>query len=200
MQTQTLQAEVRENSGKGPARQLRMRGLIPAVFYGPGIDTINCSVSPEALSNALRGEYRRNQLLELDFSGDKKLAVLKDLAVDPLTRYPLHADFYAVDETRPVETTVPFHSTGRALGVQKGGTLKKFFRELSIRALPHKVPAHITVDVSDLDIDTAVTVADLKLEDGVEVTLPATRRVLFIDFKEAREEDEETEDGEAEQA
>ncbi len=194
MQTQTLQAEVREQSGKGPARQLRMRGLIPAIFYGPGIDAIKLSVSPDALTKALRGEYRRNQLLELDFSGEKKLAVVKDLAIDPLTRKLLHADFYSVDETRAVETKVPFLTEGRALGVQKGGTLKKYFRELPIRALPHKVPAAITLDVSDLDTHTEVTVAELPLEDGVEVLFAPTRRVAFIDYKEVvvtKDEEEE---------
>lgn len=197
MQTQTLQAEVRETSGKGPARQLRMRGLIPAIFYGPGTDPVKLSVSPEALTKALRGDYRRNQLLELDFSGDKKLAVIKDLEVDPLSRALLHADFYAVNTERPVETTVPFDTVGRALGVQKGGSLKKYFRELPIRALPHQVPANIIVDVSDLDIDSPVTVADLKLDDGVEVTYAAGRRVVYIEYKEAQETDEEEEGAEA---
>ena len=37
MQTHTLKAEVRAERGKGPARQLRMKGLIPAV---PPIDPI----------------------------------------------------------------------------------------------------------------------------------------------------------------
>jgi large subunit ribosomal protein L25 len=40
METQTLPAEVRNARGKGPARQLRMQGKIPAVLYGPGGESI----------------------------------------------------------------------------------------------------------------------------------------------------------------
>ena len=199
MQTMTLQAEVREQSGKGPARQLRMRGLIPAIYYGPGTDAVKLAVSPDAVSKALRGEYRRNQLLELEIDGEKKLAITKDLAVHPLSRALLHVDFYAVSEDRPVETTVPFLTSGRSKGVLSGGDLRKLFRVLPIRAVPHKVPAAITLDITDIDQGEDVLVQDLKLDDGVTVTYPATRRVLYVDQAKAPELEEENA-GEGEKA
>lgn len=184
MEPKTLSAEVRETRGKGPARQLRMRGLIPAVYYGPGIETQKIQVSPTELAKALRGEYRRNQTFALELGGETHLALVRDLDVHPLTRDVLHADFYAVAEDRKVETTVPFQTTGRAVGVQRGGKLNKYFRRLPVRAFPQDVPADITVDVSPLETGEEVTVADLPLPEGVEVTYPASRRVVFIEYKE----------------
>ena len=198
MQTMTLQAEAREQSGKGPARQLRMRGLIPAIYYGPGTDPIKLAVSPDAVSKALRGEYRRNQLLEIEIDGEKKLAITKDLDVHPLSRELLHVDFYAVTDERPIATTVPFLTSGRSKGVLSGGDLRKLFRVLPIRALPHKVPASITLDITDIDQGEDVLVSDLKLDDGVVVTYPATRRVLYVEPAKAPEVTDEAEGEKAE--
>ena len=48
MESQTLKAEVRTAGGKGPARQLRLKGLIPAVFYGPGKSPTNLTIAPDS--------------------------------------------------------------------------------------------------------------------------------------------------------
>lgn len=191
MEAQTLQAEVREKSGKGPARQLRMRGLIPAIFYGPGTEPTKLSVSPVELQRALSGAFGRNQLIELSLGGDTRLGLVRDLAIDPVTRDILHVDFYSVARDRKVETTVPFESQGRAVGVQKGGFLRKVFRDLPVRAFPQDVPASIVLDVATLDIGGIVRVQDLPLPEGVEVTYPAERRVLFIEAKERKKADDE---------
>ncbi|MEC7519428.1 MAG: 50S ribosomal protein L25 [Myxococcota bacterium] len=193
MEAKTLSAEVRELRGKGPARQLRNRGLIPAVFYGPDTETVSISCSPVALEKLLSGKYARNQVIELDIAGDKKLAVVKDLEVDPVSRELLHADFYAVSEERPVTTTVPFETKGRALGVQKGAAMRKLYRELPVRAFPQNVPDAIVLDVAPLDLGAVVRVADLKLDEGVEVTYPPTRRVLMIEAKERKKKADEEE-------
>lgn len=190
MEAQTLQAEVREKSGKGPARQLRVRGLIPAIFYGPGTEPMKLAVSPIELHKALSGAHGRNQLLELALGDEKRLGVIRDLAIDPVTRSILHADFYAVARDRKIQTVVPFESQGRALGVQKGGFLRKVYRDLPVRAFPQDVPASIVVDVSSLDIGGVVRVQDLPLPAGLEVVYPAERRVLFIDAKERKKAEE----------
>lgn len=186
MEPQTLQAEVRQKGGKGPARQLRMRGLIPAIFYGPGKDPVKLQVSPKALEKLLTGAYGRNQVLELTWGDEKALAIVKDLEVDPVTRRLLHADFYAVAEDRAVQTKVPFETKGRALGVQKGAAMRKLFRELPVRAFPQDVPAAIVLDVTPLDMGAVVKVEDLQLPEGVEVTFSPNRRVLLIEAKERK--------------
>lgn len=197
MDAKTLSAEVREHRGKGPARQLRNRGLIPAVFYGPETETVAISCSPVELERLITGKYARNQLIELKVAGDKKLAVVKDLEVDPVTRELLYVDFYSVSKERAVNTTVPFETKGRALGVQKGAALRKHYRELPIKAFPQNVPAAIVLDVAPLDMGAVVRVSDLVLDEGVEVTYPPTRRVLMIEAKERKKKEDEEETAEA---
>jgi large subunit ribosomal protein L25 len=185
MEAQTLKAEVRNGSGKGPARQLRMRGLIPAVFYGPDKQPTNLTVNPVQVSTALSGPFGRNQLMELDFGGGKKeLAVVRDLAVDSISRKPLHVDFYAVALDRPVRAKVPFITNGRARGVAEGGVLHKIFRELPVVGPPAAIPADITVDVTPLGMHQGIKTKDLSLPPGVSVALPAERNLVVVTTKE----------------
>jgi large subunit ribosomal protein L25 len=193
MEPQTLQAEVRETSGKGPARQLRMRGLIPAIFYGPGTEPQKLAVSPLDLEKTLTGAYRRNQLIELQFGGEQKLALVREIAIDPASRELRHVDFYAVARDRKVDAIVPFENEGRSVGVQKGGFLRKMYREVPVRAFPQDVPAVIVVDISNLEINDVVRVQDLPLPAGVECTFAPERRVLSIDAKERKMAPEEEE-------
>ena len=92
METTTLQAEVRDSRGKGPARRLRAQGKIPAVFYGQGIEPTPLTLSPKELKKALRGERGRNVVFKLSVGGKDELAMIKDLTIDPVSRELLHVD------------------------------------------------------------------------------------------------------------
>lgn len=190
MEKQTLPAEVRTLRGKGPARQLRMKGKIPAVLYGPGGETIALSVDPTVLVKALTTPYRRNQLLELDVAGTKQFATVKDLDVHPVSLAVRHADFYRVALDEPSVYQVPLHTTGRAKGVVKGGEVRVHFRTLPIRVVPDKVPAEIMINVENLDMLESVRVKDIQLEAG-EIQLPPDRAVVFVtaEQKKILEED-----------
>lgn len=184
MEIQALKAEVRNTRGKGPARQLRMRGLIPAVFYGPGKTTASISVDPIALTKALSGPYARNQLVELNFGSTKELALVRDVAIDPLTRAAIHVDFYAAALDRPVRGEVPFEATGRAVGVQQGGVLRKIYRSLPVTGLPNKIPAKVVVDVTNLDLHQSIKTKDIPLPESVSILFPAERSLVAVTTKE----------------
>lgn len=181
MERQTLQAEVREGRGKGPARQLRMQGRVPAVMYGPGLDPKALSVSPKDLFRVLSTPYRRNALIELDVDGEKTLCMVRELQAHPLTGKPWHVDFYRVDLERPVKTSVPFETSGRAAGVQRGGKLRVVFRELPIQAVPDRIPAKLVHDVTPLEQGQQATIADLVLPEGVSVLMKPERTVVAVE-------------------
>src|SRR5687767_4700259 len=143
MDTTTLQAEVRSGSGKGPARQLRMRGLIPAVFYGQGVQPTPIAVKPKELSKALSGVLGRNQPITLTVGDKTELALVKELQVHPLSRQPLHVDFYRVQEDQEIVVQVPFKTTGQAAGVVKGGEQHNIYRKLPLLVKPKLIPAFL---------------------------------------------------------
>jgi large subunit ribosomal protein L25 len=180
MKTQTLQVEVRQTGGKGPARQLRIQGKIPAVLYGPGVDTTKLTISPSEFVKALATEMGRNAIFDLPVAGAQHLAIVKEVHVHPVSREPMHVDFYRVTTDREIAVNVPLRAQGRSAGVHKGGTLQAVYRELPIRCTPDKIPASITVDVTPLEIGDAVKVEEVPVPEGVRIALPPDRRVITV--------------------
>jgi large subunit ribosomal protein L25 len=191
MQIETLQAEVRQSGGKGSARQLRNKGLIPAVFYGPGTQPTALAVDPKALRKALGTEHGRNQVVALAIGDKKELAVVRELQIDPLKRDLQHVDFYRVELGRPIVQEVPFETKGKAAGVVAGGELRVIFRTLPVKASPEKVPAKIVVDVTNLQLNQAIQTKDLQLGEGVTVMLAPERSLVAVVAEEKRRGEEE---------
>jgi large subunit ribosomal protein L25 len=177
MEKQTIPAEVRTLRGKGPARQLRMKGQIPAVLYGPGGETQVLAVDPTLLTKALTTKYHKNQLLELDLGGAKQFAVIKELDIHPVSRVIRHADFYRVSLDRASVYEIPLKTTGRAKGVVKGGEVRVHFRTIPVKVTPDKVPDQIMINVENLDMMESVRVKDVQLEHGT-IELPAERAIV----------------------
>ncbi len=180
METTKLEAEVRSESGKGPARRLRAAGKLPAVIYGPGVDPTALAVDPAALEKALRGERGRNTVFELNVGGDAKTAIIKDVTVHPVSRALLHADFYVVSLDREVDTTVPVEAVGRPSGVKAGGRAKLYYRSIPVRGIPFSIPAKVTLQVDDIEIGDLIRVSDIELPTDVVITLDPQQTVFGV--------------------
>lgn len=191
MEALPLQTEPRAETGKGPARQLRAHGRVPAILYGPGVEPLNLSLVPKELTALLSTTHRRNQLVALHIGAVQHLAMIRELQVHPVTRAFLHVDFLKVDAAREVEVGVPLIATGRPKGVLSGGELREQYRQLPVRAKPGDIPAEIVVDVNELDLNQSIHVRDLKLPAGVTVMLDPQRTVFSCSIPRRPPEEEE---------
>lgn len=165
----TLDAQVREKTGKGVAHRLRAQALIPAVVYGPRSEPLNIAVDPKALKKAIQTPHRLNTLITLKLQGAERMALLKDYQQDPVTRSLLHADFYEVQMTEQVTVPVPVALVGKAVGTLEGGILQQNRRELDVTCLPKDIPEKIEVDVSHLKIAAALHVNEVKPPPGCSI-------------------------------
>jgi large subunit ribosomal protein L25 len=170
-----LVAEKRGATGKGFNRRLRMKGAVPAVLYGKGLEPQPLSVDPKALKLAVTGPLGFNTLLELSIQEngqtlDKRTALLKDYQIHPIKRTYVHADFVAVDITKQIKVRVPIEVTGRALGVVDGGILQIIRRDIGIACLPTEIPHSITIDVTPLKIGASIHVGEVVLPAGIKTT------------------------------
>jgi large subunit ribosomal protein L25 len=202
METTTLQAEVRDTRGKGPARRLRAQGKLPAVFYGQGVEPTPLTLSPKELEKALRGERGRNVVFKLSVDGKDQLAMVKEVSIDPVSRELLHVDLYRVFEDKVLEVDVPFHTHGRAQGVVMGGVLNVTRRTLPLRTTPANIPVSIDADVTHLNLKDTISVEQVELPEGVECTLAPklTLAIILEPRKAVAAEDEEGAAGEGEAA
>ncbi len=198
MQTATLEARTRTQSGKGPSRQLRRDGFIPAVAYLRGAPSLSLAVAHDELKDVLQSELGRNAVIDLSVDGKETYAVMvKDYTVHPVSRMLLHADFMPVDLSKSVVVTVPFRTEGRSKGELNGGTLLQNVRRLSVRCLPTQIPVAITAEVGELDINDVLKVADLTLAEGFELLHPPEQKLLMVQPPRVEETPEaEGEEGE----
>jgi large subunit ribosomal protein L25 len=168
MERPILKAEIREGTGKGVARKFRVRGLIPAIFYGPRSKTIPLVIDAKEFAKALQTEAGENVLIDLDIrKGDqssRKVVMVKDLQIDFLQRRALHADLYEVTMDETVTVEVPIHLIGKPEGIKMGGILEQIRRVIQIQCLPGDIPKSFDIDVSSLKIGDSIHVNDIQVE------------------------------------
>ncbi|OPY10954.1 MAG: 50S ribosomal protein L25 [Syntrophus sp. PtaB.Bin001] len=170
MEARELKATIRKETGKGPAKRLRRKGLIPAVLYGPGTELLSLSVNASDLKTARKGT-EDNILIKLiiDDSGKltEKNSFIKEIQIEPLTNNYFHADFYAVSMDHKLTFDVPVHFVGQPVGIEKGGELQHLRREIKVSCFPSALPEFIPVDVTGLDVGDSILIRDLCLPESI---------------------------------
>lgn len=200
METFTLEAKTRTETGKGPSRRLRREGLIPSVTYRKGTETLALAVSRSALRTILKSDRGKNSLIDLTVDGGAAMPVMvKEYTIHPVTRQLVHADFVQVARDQPIELDIPFRRVGRCKGEQAGGTLLQTVRTLRVRCLPENIPSHIEPDVTELDIDQVLRVSDLTLPEGIEVLHPIDQKLMVVKPPRVEEVPAEAEAAEGEE-
>jgi large subunit ribosomal protein L25 len=184
----TLTAELRHAAGKGPAGRIRREGLVPAVVYGLGADTVSVSVSARELAHILAGESGANTLIALKLDGTDQLALARQIQRHPVKGTLTHVDFVRVRADQAIQAEVPVSLVGEAEGVSRGGVLEQLVHTLSIEALPRDVPPAIEHDISALEIGSTVHVSDLVVPAGVTVMQAADELVAQISAPRVAEE------------
>lgn len=186
MESQTLQAEVRAERGKGPARRLRVQGKLPAVIYGPGVEPTPLTVDPKELARHLHGAFGRNTLFKLVFGGGEELAMVRDVDVEPVSRELVHVDFLRVTADSDVVAEVPIRTSGRAIGQVKGGAVNVARRTVPVRSKPTQIIPEIVIDITEVDLNGTVSVKDIALPEGLAITLkPELTLVAVVEDKKA---------------
>jgi len=170
MERTIIQAEKREETGKGVARSLRRKEMIPAVLYRAG-GSLPIKLPKKALTQFINTTAGEQIMVDLQFGdGESKLALMKDYQVDPTRRELLHVDFFEVLLTEKVKVNVHVIPTGEPIGVKRdAGILQNLMRDIEIECLPDQIPGHIKIDISGLEIGQSFHVRDLQLEEGIKI-------------------------------
>lgn len=181
MERISIKAEKRENAGKGAARGLRRKGVIPAVLYREG-SSLPIQLDKAELGRFLHRSGGEQVIVNLAFpGGENRLALVKDYQVDPVKRELLHTDFFEVSLKENIKVVAAIRVAGEPIGVKRdGGALQYGVAEIEIECLPDSIPGHIDVDVSGLAVGHSLHVRDLKLPEGIKVLTPAEEMVATV--------------------
>jgi large subunit ribosomal protein L25 len=177
-----LNAKVRENKGsKKELSTLRAGAEIPGVVYGGDKAPIKVALSEKELLEA-RKKGGVNAVLHLNLGGkNTETVIVKELQKHPVTERPIHADFQRISLTQKITAKVPLKIVGLASGVKNdGGLLQHELRELTIKALPTKIPQFIELDVTPLNMNEHFAVKDIKVPADLEVLDAADHLVVHV--------------------
>jgi large subunit ribosomal protein L25 len=168
----TIDVQKREKTGKGPNRRARSGGLIPAVVYGGGKDSVAIQIDRKSMLDLMKKADSENPiyLLKLTDSGGERHAMIRDMQIDPISRQVLHIDFQRVMMDQKIRVQVPVELVGVAYGVKtQGGVLDFVTREVQVECLPGDIPKQAELDITGLHVGQHAEARDLKLPSGVSL-------------------------------
>jgi len=169
-------------TGKHHSRSLRVQEKVPAVIYGPTVG--NTPLFTDALSIKKFGGRKYESTIFKLKSEDKKVngqsVLLKSVQVHPVTRQPVHVDFYAVDMNKPIRVKIEIRLNGKPIGIADGGMLQAVLRELEIECLPAAIPEFVAADVSNLGVGDSLHVSDLQVDAGVKIITRADQTIATV--------------------
>ena len=185
--SESLNVQIREQTGSLRVKRMRQAGNIPAMLYGHGEENVMLSVSSKELGQVINhGSY----IVELK-GGANESALIKEVQWDAFGINVVHVDFTRVDPNEKVELTLPLVLKGDPIGTHHGGEINFHQHEISILCPAMSVPDKIEVRISKLDVGQAISAADIVLPEGAELAEASTTPIVSCNEKSQEEEVEE---------
>lgn len=199
-----LDAEIREEIGKGKTKGLRDKGFIPAVIYADGKEAISLKLSNRQLVQLIHQHRIEGVIINLNIKDDKKHksrpCLIKEIQHDPVHGQVVHVDFNQISLTKEIKVNIPITIKGEAAGVKlEGGSLEHVLWEIEIECLPVNIPKDIEVDISALKLGESIHVKDIIVSAGVKILNDSGAIVVTIAAPMKEEVPSEATEGEEKQ-
>jgi len=195
--------EERKNMGGSSARGLRKNGKIPVNYYYKDQDNLNFIIDQKVLNQAIQSGQH---VFEISINNDTVYVMIKDAQYNPITEQVIHIDLMRVRRTEKMTFSLPIVLEGVAAGSVEGGIVTQAATSIDIECFPTNVPESIIVDISELELNSVISVVEIDLPDDVslvssEQTTIASCNPPKVEVEpdpEELEEDEEDMEGEGE--
>ena len=191
-----LNVQSRTETGKGAARQLRMKNQLPAVLYGHKEDPIKFSVDRKEFTDLVH-KHGSNSLLVLTGAGNGETAFIKLMQKHWVKNEIQTVDFIRVSRNEQITVSVPVVLTGETADMLSGeGVLMQAIYELEVTTTPVNVPSSIEVDISHLELGgAAMNVGDITtIPEGVTLVTDVEETLAAVNLPAAEVEEEEIEE------
>lgn len=169
MNETTLILDERTAKGK-KVSELRADGYIPSVVYG-GQDKPVLTKSPVVETTKIVKFVGMHTPVNIIVGGKKKLAIIKDVDIDPTRQTYRHIAFHTINQDDIITTSVPIMliGMGESIAERAGLIILQAIENIEVKAKPANLPNAIEMSIVDMATDEdKLTVADIKLPDNVE--------------------------------
>ena len=178
------------------SKAVRREGLIPGVLYYAGEANVNISVGKLILYHALQSGQH---VYEIELGVETQLTMIKELQYHPVTDDVIHIDLMRVRRSEKMTISVPLVLIGEPLGVTEGGVLSQSMTQIEISCFPTDVPDQIELNIDDLEMNSAKSVADITIDnEDVEILSAEDLNIVSVHPPAAEEEPEVEEEPEGE--
>ncbi|HEX5715728.1 MAG TPA: 50S ribosomal protein L25 [Thermoanaerobaculia bacterium] len=184
----TIEVQKREKTGKGANRRARSGGLIPAVVYGGGKESVSIEIDRKSMLDLMKKAGSENPIYLLKLGDGQRHAMIREVQTHPISRQVVHIDFQRVMMDQKIHVKVPVELVGVAYGVKTQGAVLDFVtREIEVECLPGDIPGHVELDVTGLHASQHAEARDVKLPEGV--TLYDSPDKVIVSVAHAKTED-----------
>lgn len=165
MENILLKVKKRE-AGTKLAKIARRNGLVPGVYYTKGEPATPIMSDPLNLRPIIYTSETHIVNLEIEGETGSHECVLREVTFDPVTEKIVHFDLIGLTQSI-MAFEVPLVIKGSSVGVRDGGILQTSLHKLPVKCLPQFLPAHIEVDISNLQLGKSIYIKDLKIDNVV---------------------------------
>jgi large subunit ribosomal protein L25 len=169
-----LDAEPREEIGRGKVKDLRDKGYVPAIIYSAGKDVMALKLSHRQLVQLVHQHRIEGVVININIKDDKKQksrpCIIREIQHDPVHGEIIHVDFNQISLTKKIKVNVPVVAKGEPVGVKlEGGSLEIILWEIEVECLPTSIPKDIEIDVSSLKLGDSIHIKDIPVPSGAKI-------------------------------
>lgn len=190
----------RDAKGKNKVDKLRANGEIPGVLYSKGNEAKLVSGLEKDLLKAYSEEGYSN-IFEIEVDGETVSVLFKEVQMHHIKNAMVHFDLYEIDMNTEITVEVPVVLEGRDEIRVQPSSLIQVLNEIEVVCLPKYLPSEAVVNVVEMQIGDAKTVADLDIygDENIKIELDAEETVAtLVEPTEEEEPEEEVEEASAE--
>jgi large subunit ribosomal protein L25 len=161
-----LNAELKESAGKGMARSLRRKGMVPCIIYGdektPTMVTVDSKVANSLCSHS--GFYSKTVKIAIN-NGISVVVLPKVVQFHPVSGAPLHIDFQRVSSSHRIKLKVPveFINAEKSPSIKLGGVLNIVAPFVELLCSPLSIPEKFEIDLDGAIFGKSFLVKDITI-------------------------------------
>lgn len=196
-----IEAEAREEAGKGAARTLRRAGKIPAVVYGDGKEPVKITLNTNTINVEWNKGHMFTTLCDLNVGKDKHLVLARDVQLHPVTDIVEHVDFLRVTAKTKIAVSVPVKliNEEKSPGLKDNGVLNVTRYNVEVLCQATNIPEEIEVDLTGKEQGDSVKSSDATLPQGSKFVIDDRDFTIATIMAPKRLEDLEAELAEGEE-
>ncbi|MBN2830976.1 MAG: 50S ribosomal protein L25 [Candidatus Omnitrophica bacterium] len=180
-----LDAQIREEVGRGKVKGLKDKGYVPAVIYSEGKDAMSLKLSHRQLVQLVHQHRIEGVVININIKDDKKQksrpCIIKEIQHGPVHGEILHVDFNQISLTQKIKVNIPIVTKGEPAGVKlEGGSLEHILWEIEVECLPTNIPKDIEIDISSLKLGDTVHIKDIPAPFGTKILTDSEAIILSI--------------------